>query len=532
MTAADVRTVARATTDADGIATIAADQLTEPVGRGASFHLLVASTLPSAHGGAQNGAHDGASELLVLPDISFDHTSLALPHGGIVASLLIDRAVYKPNDTVRAAAWIWVRCKGYVRWDDGRGRLLVPSVARDAAFARLSFKLQVHWTDGANSMRSGQLLGMQGASSGEDLGEVVVQLDGVYASFDASLRVPPNARYGEHSIMLLQSDSSGVGYVDAGSSYGGTRTLTSALLAVADPRPPTVELTVSTPGTRHLPPNGTVLLKADGEEDGDEDGEGVGGEEQVLTGDDGEATLHWRPARRDGRPVELTKLGALGGAAVGGRRVRLSLHRVPEGEEEEEDGERSTSAARKMADEDGDEPRQWLQNVPPAMLPSFVTAPASEAARPPSCVLDTTSLGAVRVTNPFQSAELRALLIWGNALAVRHLVSPALPPGGTTTHVQLPPLGDECKHDCTVDVTLIAASELGRRLPVPTSALFDETAPMLHRYSLELRVDAPPPPLQLELTVGSPVVAPGANASVIISLTDANGMPISEAARA
>ena len=94
--------------------------------------------------------------------------------------------------------------------------------------------------------------------------------------------------------------------------------------------------------------------------------------------------------------VELTKLGALGGAAVGGRRVRLSLHRVPEGEEEEEeDGERSTSAARKMADEDDDEPRQWLQNVPPAMLPSFVTAPASEAARPPSCVLDTTSLGAV-----------------------------------------------------------------------------------------------------------------------------------------
>ena len=61
--------------------------------------------------------------------------------------------------------------------------------------------------------------------------------------------------------MLLQSDSSGVGYVDAGSSYGGTRTLTSALLAVADPRPPTVELTVSTPSTRHLPPNGTVLLK-------------------------------------------------------------------------------------------------------------------------------------------------------------------------------------------------------------------------------------------------------------------------------
>jgi hypothetical protein len=81
--------------------------------------------------------------------------------------------------------------------------LLVPSVARDAAFARLSFKLQVHWTDGANSMRSGQLLGMQGASSGEDLGEVVVQLDGVYASFDASLRVPPNARYGERSIQCL-----------------------------------------------------------------------------------------------------------------------------------------------------------------------------------------------------------------------------------------------------------------------------------------------------------------------------------------
>ena len=108
MTAADVRTVAHATTDADGLATIAADQLTEPVGRGASFHLLVASPLPSAHGGAPNDAHDGASELLVLPDISFDHTSLALPHGGIVASLLIDRAVYKPNDTVRAAAWIWV----------------------------------------------------------------------------------------------------------------------------------------------------------------------------------------------------------------------------------------------------------------------------------------------------------------------------------------------------------------------------------------------------------------------------------------
>ena len=52
-------------------------------------------------------------------------------------------------------------------------------------------------------MRSGQLLGMQGASSGEDLGEVVVQLDGVYASFDASLRVPPNARYGERTIQCL-----------------------------------------------------------------------------------------------------------------------------------------------------------------------------------------------------------------------------------------------------------------------------------------------------------------------------------------
>ena len=332
--------------------------------------------------------------------------------------------------------------------------------------------------------------------------------------------------------------------------------------------------------------------------------------------------------------VELTKLAALGGAAGGGRRVRLSLHRVPEGEEEDGRG-RSTSAAHEMADEADDEPHPWLQNVPPAMLPSFVTAPASEAARARSCVLDTTSLGAVssapacapfslpsmghylalaclledsesamnathlledsestppaagaaaagaaaataaeriemcsgvllgrtaaqwrasplseylpravmpklertryalgeaprvRVTNPFQSAELRALLVWGNALAVRYLVSPALPPGGTTTHVQLPPLGDECKHGCTLDVTLIAASELGRRLPVPTSALFDETAPMLHRYSLELRVDAPPPPVQLELTVGSPVVAPGANASVTISLTDANGMPIS-----
>ena len=173
----------------------------------------------------------------------------------------------------------------------------------------------------------------------------------------------------------------------------------------------------------------------DGEDDGDEDGEGVGGEEQVLTGDDGEATLHWRPARRDGRPVrlelgdefalqfeyvgptrerreaslqvpvalselavhlvapatalapalplhpfelqvELTKLGALGGAAVGGRRVRLSLHRVPEGEEEDGRG-RSTSAAHEMADEADDEPHPWLQNVPPAMLPSFVTAPAS-----------------------------------------------------------------------------------------------------------------------------------------------------------
>ena len=70
----------------------------------------------------------------------------------------------------------------------------------------MSFSLQVRWTDGATSMRPGQL-GMQGASSwassGEDLDEVVVQLDGVYASFDASLRVPPNARYGEH---LMTSD--------------------------------------------------------------------------------------------------------------------------------------------------------------------------------------------------------------------------------------------------------------------------------------------------------------------------------------
>ena len=161
----------------------------------------------------------GPAELLLLANVP---GSSRPPEPPALARLLTDRAVYKLNDTVRV--------KGYVRVQDGEGRLSVPHAWG------ATYTLRVLWRG-------------SGAYS-----ETTVGVDAAYGAFDASLLVPTDARYGEHQISLraLRLDSRSERY---------PQSLASTTVAVADPRPPTVELHVATPSARVLSPDvGTIPL--------------------------------------------------------------------------------------------------------------------------------------------------------------------------------------------------------------------------------------------------------------------------------
>ena len=189
-TSRDVRRVAVASTSAEGVASFDANLLPA---RGESLYLLISGPRSS----------DAAPELLLLNNVPRPR---AAPSPPTVASILTDRGVFKLNDTVRV--------KGYVRVQDASGRLVVPT-----SWAA-SYNLKVRWV-----------------ASGP-MAEMHVDVDRTYGSFDASLRVPTDARYGEHSIALVASRLDGW-------TSSTMRTLASATVAVADPRPPTVELQAS-----------------------------------------------------------------------------------------------------------------------------------------------------------------------------------------------------------------------------------------------------------------------------------------------
>ena len=191
-----------------------------------------------------------------------------------------------------------------VRVQDEAGRLVVPPSASWGS----SFLLRVRWTP-------------SGSPS-----ETAITPDPVYGSFDSSLHVPTNARYDEHTISFVDRR--------VGSS-SSSRTLTTATVVVADPRPPTVELVVDTPEARVLAPGGSlnvrmsthslsgVALKGqrvtlrwsltrgtdniglpcegfacDDEDEEDDDEEELAAEETHVTGDDGSASSAWHPIVR------------------------------------------------------------------------------------------------------------------------------------------------------------------------------------------------------------------------------------------
>jgi hypothetical protein len=290
----DVAAAEHGVTDADGLLVLV------PQAR-RSAHLAALVTAPGDSGGAAGGAP--AERVLV-------ETSRASPPTAeepLRAVLLTDRALYRANESVRL--------KGYVR----RPHLAELSIPRG------EFRLSVRW--GASSSQGGAASTLYKP----------VALGGEHGGLDCELRVPLDASYTEHSISLQ-------GKTKTDSSF---RTLATAFFAVADPRPPTAELMVSTPGARVLLPGGSVPLLvrtislsgvqvsgaevvlrwslerkqataprrgmelwlaelgAPNEEDAEE-GEAEHGEERLTTGADGSVRVEWQPnAERLRRPVAL-----------------------------------------------------------------------------------------------------------------------------------------------------------------------------------------------------------------------------------
>jgi len=309
----DVAAAERGVTDADGLLVLA------PRAR-RSERLAALVTAPGG-GGAAGGAP--AERVLV-------ETSRASPPAAeepLRAVLLTDRALYRANESVRL--------KGYVR----RPRLAELSIPRG------EFRLSVRW--GAPGSQGGAASTLY----------TPVALGGKHGSLDAELRVPPDASYTEHSVALQ-------GKAEGERSF---RTLATAAFAIADPRPPTAELTVATPGARVLLPGGGVPLLvrtislsgvpvsgaevvlrwslerkpaaaprpstnpwlaelgAPDEGGEEEEGEAEHGEERLTTGADGSVRVEWQPSpERLRRPVALGDALQLSFTWVGPTREVLS----------------------------------------------------------------------------------------------------------------------------------------------------------------------------------------------------------------
>jgi hypothetical protein len=82
--------------------------------------------------------------------------------------------------------------------------------------------------------------------------------------------------------------------------------------------------------------------------------------------------------------------------------------------------------------------------------------------------------------------------------------------------VPLPPIGDECRGGCDVDILLVAPADASRRLPVPTSPLLDAASPMLSRVSLTLAVAAPPEALGISIELDAPVAPPASQVGCLM----------------
>jgi hypothetical protein len=362
------------------------------------------------------------TEQLLLASVPYPSSPPALLP---TATLITDRGVYKANDSVRL--------KGYVRVPGDLGKLRVPSAAM---LRTASFKIRVRW------MASGKSE------------ETALSVDVLHGSFDATLHVPANATYGTHSLTLSASGLAGTRYA---------RTLTSLTVAVADPRPPTVELGVATPASRVLQPGSTIRLvvstttmsgvpikaqtvalwwqltrgsnpslpptprSADGDGSEDEDVDTTKGEESVMTGADGTFTNEWHPksgganvelrlgdqlelsfeyigptrercstslsvpvalsertlsltassaAKLPGHPFVLTatlaKHGALGGEAVPGIPIELSLYADQVHADDVEDEDDDSDAPRNIRRRGIPVPSHgsaWMTNVAPSQLP-------------------------------------------------------------------------------------------------------------------------------------------------------------------
>ena len=226
-TATDVQRLGQTSSSADGIATFP-KALVPSSPRSPTLYVVVSSARSSGAEGTgyrvqgTGEASTPPAEMLVLSDVPAPGSSAQAPP--LSAVLLTDRAVYQLNETVRL--------KGYVRSQDASGQPEVP----DASV--LAFKLRVRW----------------GRSAGR-YAETPVRLDKRHGAFDATLHVPADATYGEHQL-TLQLDTSGL-HRPYGEAAG---TVASTTIAIADPRPPTVELQVSSP-ERVIPPNGTLALR-------------------------------------------------------------------------------------------------------------------------------------------------------------------------------------------------------------------------------------------------------------------------------
>lgn len=139
---------------------------------------------------------DSSQEYLLLDSLPRVQSPSSLP---LMATLVTDRAVYKANDTVKV--------KGYVREQRG-GKVELPTSLSG------SCSLSAQW------------------ERGRPTAKLPVVLSPNTGTFDAEVTVPADATYTEHTLALncegKPPDRRGV--------------YASARLAVADPRPPTVEL--------------------------------------------------------------------------------------------------------------------------------------------------------------------------------------------------------------------------------------------------------------------------------------------------
>jgi len=144
-----------------------------------------------------------------------------------IGQLVTDRAVYKETDDVFV--------KGYVRMPAGANLALLPSGS--------SLSLYVRWTD-----------------SNEEV--VAVDADAEFGAFSATLRVPLGANYRDTTLALRQTP---------GPNGERRTTLAATTFTIADPRPPTVTLSVSTVASdgvgdgdgdsRSMSPNSTFGLR-------------------------------------------------------------------------------------------------------------------------------------------------------------------------------------------------------------------------------------------------------------------------------